>query len=102
MTARARDMAPLSGRLGDLQQPRESRRPGLMQGGAEANFHRLQVHAIGPLPFGENATQQSGYFVRDLRVDRRGRFFSSGVSVSPTGRRAQIFSLTSMISPQSA
>jgi hypothetical protein len=72
-----------------------------MHGGAEAHLHRLQIHATRLLPLGEDAAQQGGYFARDLRVDRFGRFFSCGVSVFWTGRTAQIFSLTSMISPQS-
>ena len=66
-----------------------------MQGGAEAHLHRLQIYAAGLLPLGEDAAQQGGYFARDLRVDRFGRFFSCGVSVSSTGRARQIFSLTS-------
>lgn len=102
MAARAADRALVGGRLRELQQLSERRRPCLMQDGAEARLHRLQIHAAGLLPLGEDAAQQRGYFPRDLRVDRFRRFFSRGVSVSSTGRNAQIFSLTSMICAQSS
>ena len=72
-----------------------------MHGGAECHLHRLQIHTASLIPLGEDAAQQRGYFAGDLRLDRRGRFFSSRVSVSSTGRKAQIFSLTSTTSPQS-
>jgi hypothetical protein len=72
-----------------------------MQGGPESHFHRLQIQAAGLLKLGEDAAQQRGYFARDLGVDGFRRFFSSGVSVSSTGRNAQIFSLTSTTSPLS-
>jgi hypothetical protein len=72
-----------------------------MQGGTEGHLHRLQIQVAGLLAFGEDAAQQRGYFARDLGLDRRGRFFSSGVNVSSTGRNAQIFSLTSTTSPLS-
>jgi hypothetical protein len=72
-----------------------------MQGSAEGHFHRLQIQVASMLAFGKDTAQQRGYFARDLGVDRRGRFFSSGVNVSSTGRKAQIFSLTSTTSPLS-
>src|SRR5207248_5965670 len=102
MAARARDRAPAGGRLGELQQLSERRRPSLMQGGAEPHLHRLQIYAARLLPLGEDVAQQRGYFARDLRMDRFGRFFSAGVSVSSTCRKAQILSLTSTISAQSS
>jgi hypothetical protein len=83
------------GRLGELQQFCESGCSSLMEGGAEAHFYRLQIHAPGLLALGEDAAQQSGYFARDLRVDRFGRFFPCDVGVSSTGRARQIFSLIS-------
>ena len=95
MAARARDVAQFGGRFGELQQLSERRRPGLMQGGAEAHLYRLQIYGAGLLPLGEDAAQQRGYLARDLRMNRFGRFFSSGVSVSSTSRARQIFSLTS-------
>jgi hypothetical protein len=72
-----------------------------MQGGTKGHLHRLQIQIAGLLALGEDTTQQRGYFARDLGVDRRGRFFSSGVNASSTGRNAQIFSLTSTTSPLS-
>jgi hypothetical protein len=56
-------------RLGELQQPGESRRTGPMQGGAEGHLHRFQLQAASLFPFGENAAQQCRYFPRNLRVD---------------------------------
>jgi hypothetical protein len=81
----AGDSALAGGRLGELQQLAEGRRAGLMQGGTEGHLHRLQIQVAGWLALGEDAAQQRGYFARDLGVDRRGRFFSSGVNVSSTG-----------------
>jgi hypothetical protein len=101
MTARARYRALFRGRFGKLQQLTESRCPRLMHGGPECHLHRLQINTASLLPLGEDAAQQTGYFAGDLPLDRLGRFFSSGVSASSTGRKAQIFSLTSTTSPQS-
>jgi hypothetical protein len=97
----AGDGALIGGRLGELQPLTECRCAGLRQGGTEAHLHRLQIQVAGPLALGEDTAQQRGYFACDLGVDRRGRFFSSGVNVSSTGRNAQIFSLTSTTSPLS-
>ena len=97
----ARDGALIGGRLGELQQLAEGGCAGLMQGGAEGHFHRLQIQSSRLLAFGEDAAEQRGYFVLDLGLDRRRRFFSSGVSVSSTGRAWQIFSFTSNRSPLS-
>jgi hypothetical protein len=72
-----------------------------MQGGTEGHLHRLQIQVASLLALGEDTAQQRGYFARDLGMDRRGLFFSSGVNVSSTGRNAQIFSLTSTTSPLS-
>jgi hypothetical protein len=72
-----------------------------MQGGTEGHLHRLQIQVADRLAFGEDTAQQRSYLARDLGVDRRGRFFSSGVDVSWTGRNAQILSLTSTTSPLS-
>ena len=94
----AGDGTLFGGRLGELQQLTEGRCAGLMQGRTDGQLHRLQIQAAGLLALGEDAPQQRCYFARDLGVDRRGRFFSSGVSVSSTGRNAQIFSLTSTTS----
>ena len=95
------DGALIGGRLGEPQQLTEGRCAGLMQGGTEGHLHRLQIQVAGLLALGEDTAQQRAHFARDLGVDRRGRFFSSGAIVSSTGRNAQIFSLTSTTSPLS-
>ena len=66
-----------------------------MHGGAQGHFHRLQIHATGLLTLGKDDVQQAGYFARDLGLDRFGRFFSSALSVSSTGRARQISTLIS-------
>ena len=96
----AGDGALVGGRLGELQQLTEAAAPP-DAGGTEGHLHRLQIQVAGLPALGENTAQQRGYFARDLGVDRRGRFFSSGVNVSSTGRKAQIFSLTSTTWPLS-
>jgi hypothetical protein len=96
--ARTEDVALIGGRLRELQQMTEGDCAGLMQGGTEGHLHRFQIQLTGLLALGEDATQQHGHFACDLGLDRRGRFFSSGVNVSSTGRNAQIFSLTSTTS----
>jgi hypothetical protein len=73
-----------------------------MHARAESRLDRFQVGAPTAVAFSEDPSQQCGYFPRDFGLDRLGRFFSSGVSVSSTGRNAQSFSLTSMILPQSS
>jgi hypothetical protein len=83
------------GGLGEPQQLAEGGCAGPMQGGAQSHFHRLQIRLASLFMLGEDARQQRGYFARDLVLDRLGRFFSSAVSVSSTGRARQIFSLTS-------
>src|ERR1039458_1279383 len=95
MAAWARNAALVGGWHGKLQQLRESRRSGLMQGGAKAHLHRLQIEDAGLLPLGEDAAQQCSYLARSLAMNRLGRFFSCALSVSITGRTRQIFSLTS-------
>jgi hypothetical protein len=94
--------APIRRWFGELQQLSERRRSRLVHGRAKSRLHRFQISAPTAAALGEDAPEQRGYFPRDLRLDRLGRFFSSGVSVSSTGRKAQIFSLTSMIFPQSS
>ena len=72
-----------------------------MHGGAKRHLDRLQIRSADLFSLGEDAAQERSYFARDFRLDRRGRFFSSDVSASSTGRKAQILSLTSTISPHS-
>ena len=100
-TAWAGNDALIGEGLGELQQPTEGCRASLMQGGTEGHLYCLQIQVAGLLAFGKDTAHQCGYFARDLGVDGLGRFFSSGVSVSSTGRNAQIFSLTSTTSPLS-
>jgi hypothetical protein len=95
MAAWARNTALAGDRRGKLQQLRESRRSGSMNGCAKAHLHRLQIEAPGLLPLGEGAAQQCSYFAHDLSMDRLARFFPSALSVSFTGRTRQILSLTS-------
>jgi hypothetical protein len=83
------------GRLAETQQLAQGGGAGMMQSRAESHLHRFQVRLAGPLALGEDASQQRRYFARDLVLDRRGRFFSSGVRASSTGRARQIFSLIS-------
>jgi hypothetical protein len=84
-------------RNGACKQLRQSGGARLVDRSAQGDFYRFQIDATRLPPFGENTHHQRGYFARDLGLDRLRRFFSSGVSVSSTGRNAQIFSLTSTI-----
>ena len=97
----ARDGTLFGRGLGELQPLTQRRGSRPMKGSAEGHFDRLQIGSASVFPLGKDTAQQCGYFARDLGLDRLGRFFSSGVSVSSTGRRAQICSLISMSSPQS-
>jgi len=67
-----------------------------MHSGAGGGFNRLQIETAGPAQSRENNLKELIYFVRDFLLDRFGRFFSCGVRASWTGRKRQIFSLTSM------
>jgi len=95
MTAGTWKRTLLFGRRAEAQQVAEGRGAGMMQGSAEGHLHRFQIRLARLLAVGEDACQQCGYFACDLGLDRRRRFFSSGVSVSSTGRARQSFSLTS-------
>ena len=87
-------MALLLGWLAEAQQMAEGGGAGMMQSSAKGHLHRFQIRFARSLALGEDASQQRGYFARDLVLDRLGRFFSSGVNVSGTGRARQIFSLS--------
>jgi hypothetical protein len=95
VTAGTRKAALLFDGFAEVQQLAEGGSAGMMESSAERHLHRFQIRLAGLLAFGEDASQEGGYFARDLVLDRLGRFFSSGVSVSSTGRVRQIFSLTS-------
>jgi hypothetical protein len=94
-TAGTRKAALGFGWPAEAQQLAEGGGADMMQRSAEGPLHCFPVHLAGLLALPEDASQQRGYFARDLVLDRRGRFFSSGVSVSATGRARQIFSLIS-------
>jgi hypothetical protein len=95
VTAGTRKRALLFVRLAETQQVAEGGGAGMLQGSAEGHLHCFQIRLASLLAVGEDARQQRSYFTRDLALDRLGRFFSSGVSVSSTGRARQIFSLIS-------
>jgi hypothetical protein len=83
------------GRRGrELQQFGQNRCPSVVHGGAHQHLGGLQFQMSRLLAATENNTQQLVYFARDLLLDGFRRFFSSGVSVSSTGRARQICSLT--------
>jgi len=65
-----------------------------MQGRAYDSLHGFQVDGSRLAAALENHLQKLFYFAGDLLVDRLRRFFSSGVSVSSTGRARQIRSFT--------
>jgi hypothetical protein len=69
MTATARHPALTGGWFGELQQPGECRRSRLVHSGANSRLHRFQIDAPTALAFGEDASEQRGYFPRDLRLD---------------------------------
>ena len=95
MTAGTQKRALLFGRFGEAQQVTESGGSSMMQGSAEGHLHRFQIRLAGLLALGEDASQQRGYFARDLVLDRLGRFFSSCVRLSSTVPNRQILSFTS-------
>jgi hypothetical protein len=102
MAASASQPAPIRRGLGKLQQFGERRRSRLVHGRTNGRLYRFQIGAPTAVALGKDASEQRGYFPRDLRLDRLGRFFSSGVRGSAIGRNAQIFSLSSMSCPQSS
>jgi hypothetical protein len=71
MAAWARNATLVGGWHDKLQQMRQSRRSGLMQGRAKAHLHYLQIEAAGLLPLGEDTAQQCAYLARDLCLGRR-------------------------------
>ena len=95
MTAGTRKVALLFDCLAEVQQVAKGGGAGMMKSSAERHLYRFQIRLAGLLALGKNASQQGRYFACDLVLDRLGRFFSSGVSVSSTGRVRQIFSFTS-------
>ena len=93
--AGARQLALLRSGSLILERLTQTGRARLMQRAPKSVLHRFQIHGVGLPSLGKDEVQQTGYFASDLRVDRFGRFFSWGESVSFTGRARQIFSLVS-------
>ena len=89
---------------GRLQQLLEQLRAGSVQCRTGGRLQRFQVPVLLLAPGGEDQSQQLFDFLGDFLLDRRGRFFSCGVTDAAdsdscsTGRKRQIFSLTSMSS----
>jgi hypothetical protein len=82
-------------RSGELQEFRERRGAGLMQGRPHRQLDGFQIETTGLAAAAEDDAQELVYFARDLALDRFGRFFSCGVcSVCSMGRKRQIFRLT--------
>jgi hypothetical protein len=65
-----------------------------MHGCASGHLDGLQIQCPGFASTGEDHRQQLVHFLGDFLLDRFGRFVSSPVSLSSTGRRRQIWSLT--------
>ena len=83
-----------------LQQLRQSRSSRLMHGGTDNGFDRFQIERAFSAALLKNQTQKPVYFFGDLALDLFCRFFSRSVcSACPTGRKRQIFLLTSTTSP---
>jgi hypothetical protein len=79
-----------------MQQLTESHSARLMHGRAYGHFRGFQIQPAIFAAVLKDHLQQPAYFVRDFLLDNFGRFFSCRVSVSCTGRKAQIFSLMAM------
>jgi hypothetical protein len=101
LAAPTRGGPPGRGRGFELQQLGQRFATGLMHGRADRHFHGFQIPKSGLAKLGEDDAQDLLYFARDFLMDGFRRFFSCGVSVPSTGRKAQIFSLTSTMSPHS-
>src|SRR5579863_5743466 len=86
----------------EFQQSSQGGRPGLMHDGAHKHLDGFKIETPRLTASAEDDVQQLVYFARDFLANSRRRFFSCGVSLSSTGRRAQMFSLISTISPQSS
>src|ERR1035438_384439 len=67
-----------------------------MHGGADGCLDTFQIELASGLAVAENDAQQLLYFAGDFLLDRLCRFFSwADCSACSTGRRRQIFRLTS-------
>jgi hypothetical protein len=66
-----------------------------MHGRTHRHLDRFQIETPGLAAIFEDDAQELIYFARDFPTDRFDRFFSSGESVSSTGRARQMLSFTS-------
>src|SRR5271165_2575163 len=66
-----------------------------MHGRTHRHLDGLQIQTPRPAPAVEDDAQQLAYLACNFLLDRFRRFFSSGESVSATGRARQIWALTS-------
>jgi nucleoid DNA-binding protein len=78
-----------------LQQFGESGGTGRMQHRADQHLSGTEIQVAGLVHAVEDDLQKALHLLRDLELDRFGRFFSCGERASSTGRARQIFSLTS-------
>jgi hypothetical protein len=67
-----------------------------MQGRTHGHLGRLQIETARLASLLKDHTQELIYFARDFLADGFRRFFSSGASVSSTGRAWHICVFTSM------
>ncbi len=95
MSTGARQLTPIRPGSLESQQFTQGAGPGLVKSRSQSRLQCFQIRATGVPAFGEDAAQQCCYLPRDLDLDGAGRFFSSAVSVSSTGRRQQTCPLTS-------
>jgi hypothetical protein len=66
-----------------------------VHGDARRCFDCFQIETARAAESGKDDIEKLIYFADDLLPDRFGRFFSCAVKVCSTGRKRQIFSLTS-------
>ena len=96
MAARARNVALVGSRDGELQQLAQRGCPGPVHGRAHERLQGFQFPTPRLAVGAENHAQQLVYFARDFLLDGFGRFFSWAVGeASSSGRNSQIRSLTS-------
>src|ERR1019366_7577280 len=82
------------------QQLRQRGSSGLVHGGSHSGLDRIQIVAAAGAVLLKNHPKEAVYFAGNFLLDRLRRFFSWAVcSVCSTGRKRQIFRLTSTNSP---
>src|SRR6266853_6375965 len=95
LAARTGDAALIRSWWSILQQFGQSSGTGLMQHRPDQHLGGAEVQVTGLVQAVEDDLQKALHLLRDLELDRFGRFFSWGDRESSTGRARQIFSLTS-------